>query len=332
MRKLDKSNMLKLNVLDDLLNDSPTANGMTELYLAQLKSFPQHKFKLYSGERLDDMVESIKQFGVLMPLIVWQKDDEYIILSGHNRANAAQIAGLNKVQVVIKENLTFEEATLIVTETNLRQRSFSDLSESEKALCLAQHYEAMKSQGKRNDLLNEIESLLTSSEIQTKSDNSRNSTSSETQTKLRADSKLAEEYGLSRDKVAKYIRISSLTSELLNLLDSGKVVFGAAYTLSFIENNDFQLAIYRAIENYGFKLDMKKAEILRQKFESGTLNESKIDLILLGELKQKEIKPKAIKLKSELAEKYFTDKKQSEIDSIISRALEFYFANGGDEN
>ena len=100
----------------------------------QMESFPNHRFKLYEGQRLTDMVDSIKQFGVLLPLIVWHTEDgKNIILSGHNRKNAGQLAGLTKGPVIIKENLTFHEARLIVTETNLRQRSFTDMSHSERA-------------------------------------------------------------------------------------------------------------------------------------------------------------------------------------------------------
>lgn len=99
--------------------------GIQEMDFAQMEPFPNHKFKLYEGQQLADMVESIRQFGILLPIILWH-----------------------------------DEAVLIVTETNLRQRSFGDMSHSEGAYCLAQHYEALKSQGRRNDLLDEIEMLL----------------------------------------------------------------------------------------------------------------------------------------------------------------------------
>ena len=329
--KFDKSKMMKLDLLDDILDTSSPSkaaagSGITEMALSQLQPFPEHKFKLYNGERLNDMVESIKEFGVLMPVILWHKDGDYYILSGHNRANAARLAGLQTVPVIIKENLTHEEAVLIVTETNLRQRSFSDLSESEKAYSLAQHYEAMKSQGKRNDLLNEIEFLInsTSSEIQTKSDSLQNTTLSESQTKLRSDEKLAQEYNLSRDKVAKYIRISTLIPELLSLLDENKIAFGVAYSLSFISDTTFQNDIYKSVA-YGFKLDLKKTEILRSEFEAGTLNKAVIDDIFFDKVDLKDTKPKAVKIKPELTQRYFTGKNQREIDSIIEKALAQYF-------
>ena len=116
--------------------------GITEMDFAVMEPLPNHKFKLYTGQRLWDMVDSIREFGILEPLIVWVHDGKNTILSGHNRQNAGSIAGLTKGPVIIRENLTYEDAILIATETNLRQRSFDDLSPSEKAYCLKQHYDA----------------------------------------------------------------------------------------------------------------------------------------------------------------------------------------------
>ena len=134
--------------------------GITEMDFAVMEPLPNHKFKLYTGQRLWDMVDSIREFGILEPLIVWVHDGKNTILSGHNRQNAGSIAGLTKGPVIIRENLTYEDAILIATETNLRQRSFDDLSPSEKAYCLKQHYDAIKSQGRRNDLIKEIEEFV----------------------------------------------------------------------------------------------------------------------------------------------------------------------------
>ena len=111
-----------------------------EMELSKLTDFPLNKFPAYEGKRLEDMVESIKNFGVLTPLIVWKKEDSYIILSGHNRKRAAELAGLKTVPVYIKENLTDDEANLIMGETNFRQQSFTDMKHSQKAFCLKQNF------------------------------------------------------------------------------------------------------------------------------------------------------------------------------------------------
>src|SRR5690554_1274394 len=145
--------------------------GVTEIELSKLKPFKNHPFKLYEGERLNDMVESIKEHGVITPLIVRPLNDgKYEILSGHNRANSAKLAGLETVPVVIKENLTDEEAMLIVTETNLIQRSFSELTHSEKARILAERHKAIKEQGRKTDLIKEIEMLSRADDLEENSD------------------------------------------------------------------------------------------------------------------------------------------------------------------
>lgn len=126
---------------EEITPDSKAKTGMTEIEISKLVPFLNHPFKLYEGERLNDMVVSIKELGVILPVVIRPKGEAaYEILSGHNRVNAAKIAGLEKIPVVIKEGLTEEEANLIVTETNLLQRSFSDLSHSERAIALCPFY------------------------------------------------------------------------------------------------------------------------------------------------------------------------------------------------
>ncbi len=300
--------------------------GILEMDFAQMESFPNHKFKLYEGQQLADMVESIRQFGILLPIILWHTEDgKYVILSGHNRRNAAQLAGLSKGPVIIREHLTYDEAVLIVTETNLRQRSFADMSHSERAYCLAQHYEALKSQGRRNDLLDEIEMLLNPHESR------ENATSSQVETRLRSDEKLGGEYGLSHAKVARYIRLAGLNTKLLERVDTGEIAFLAAYTLSFIEDGDKQGQIADLMENDSYKVDMKKAELLRNYYETGKLNDTSVVQILSGEKtrKSKTNKPQPVKVKPAVITKYFTaGQSAKEIEDTIERALALYFENG----
>ena len=123
--------------------------------LEDLIPFDKHPFKLYEGQRFTDMVDSVRVNGILLPIIVRPhiKEGKFEILSGHNRVAAAKEAGIKETPVIIRKNLTDDEALLIVTETNLIQRSFADLKHSEKAISLATHYEAMKMKpGYRSDL------------------------------------------------------------------------------------------------------------------------------------------------------------------------------------
>lgn len=321
---IDFDEMLGIEIQHDTA-PAPVQGGIVDMDFSLMESFPNHRFKLYEGQQLTDMVDSIRQFGILLPIILWYTEDgKYIILSGHNRKNAAQLAGFTKGPVIIRENLTYEDAVLIVTETNLRQRSFSDMSYSERAYCLAQHYAALKSQGKRNDLLAEIEMLLNPH------DTEGNSTSSEVQTKLRSDEKLGQNYGLSRDKVAKYIRISNLIEPLIFRVDSGEIAFLAAYDLSFVEDEAQQQRIADLMESDSFKVDTKKAELFHGYYKAGKLTDTAIVQILSGEKtrKPKSNKPQPVKIKPAVISKYFTPQQtQKEIEEVIDKALALYFEN-----
>src|SRR5699024_4282373 len=192
----EKPSVINLNELlgieEEIHENKIDITGSTEIEVSKLIPFRNHPFKLYEGERLNDMVESIKEYGVITPLIVRPMEDgRYEILSGHNRANSAKIAGLTKVPVVIKEGLTDEEAMLIVTETNLIQRSFSELSHSEKARILTERHNAIKEQGKKIDLINEIETLSNTDDLE-KGSNIR-----QMGEKNRSDKKVADSYDLS---------------------------------------------------------------------------------------------------------------------------------------
>lgn len=325
---------IDLTAFEDMLKFEPetetntplsslTQGGISEMNFEQMEAFPDHKFKLYEGQRLYDMAESIRQFGILLPMIIWHtEDNRNIILSGHNRRNAGKIAGLKKAPVIIKENLTMEDAVLIVTETNLHQRSLADMSHSERAYCLSQHYEAIKSQGKRNDLLEEIEKLLKPDEIED------SDTCAEVQQRLKSRDRIGQEYGLSRDKVAKYIRIAKLIPSLLQRLDREEISFLAAYDLSFIEDKNEQQKIEDFIESDEFKIDMKKAEMLRQYYEQHKLTDSVMVQILSGEKtrKPKSNKPQPVKVKPAVISKYFkSGESRQEIESIIDQALALYF-------
>ena len=341
----------------------PVSPEPPEMEFDQMKHFSEHRFKLYTGKRLEDMVDSIKFYGILQPLILWHRGDEYILLSGYNRRNAGMLAGLKKGPVVIKENLSHDEAVLIMAETNLRQRSFSDLRESERAFCLKQHYDALKSQGKRTDLINEIDALLnaddndgtsalsetvtrlgtgemlgagasTLSETVTKLQTEEMpgaagvSTLSETVTKLQTDEKLGEKYGLNRDKVAKYVRIAGLIPPLLERFDRGEITFLAAYDISFIESKEYQEILEEYLQG-GYRLDTKKAALFHSCAKEGNLTEKMIVEILSGEKSEtlEAAKSKTFHLKPNVISRYFTPvQSRKEIEETIEKALELYFS------
>lgn len=317
----------KLMSLADMFGEeekeiNSTNTGGIEIEISNLAPYINHPFKLYEGERLNDMVQSIKELGVIVPVVIQPKENGmYEILSGHNRVNAARIAGLTKVPVVIKEGLTEEEATLIVTETNTMQRSFSDLSHSERAAVITTRHKAMASQGLRNDIFNEIERLSNSHEIK------EEETFSPVGKKLRTHEQIGETYNLSKNSIARYLRISKLVDEIKEFVDSEEISIRAGVDLSYLLDEE-QILISDILISNEFKIDMKKAESLRAFSESKKLNEETAYSILSGELnkKPKTNKSSPIKLKPKLINKFFTaETKQTEIEEVIEKALELYF-------
>jgi ParB family chromosome partitioning protein len=299
--------------------------GTTQtLDIIDLVPFTNHPFKLYEGARLDDMVRSVKELGVVVPIVVRPIEGEYTheILSGHNRVNAAKLAGLTEVPAVIKTGLSDEDAALIVTETNLIQRSFADLTHSQRAVALKRHMDAISKQGKRTDLIDEIKRLSNPDEIR------ENGTSCLVGAKLnRADEQVGEQYGLSSRTVARYVRVALLSEPLQQRIDSEEIGLYPAVSLSYLTPNE-QTELERQLSEASYKLDMKKAESLRELSEGGKLTPEKMAQVLSGELNKKP-KPKtapAFKLKAKIYQKYFPgDTPQKEIETTIDQALAAYF-------
>lgn len=293
-----------------------------EIDIDKLVSFYDHPFKLYSGQRLADMVISIKEMGIMVPIIVREiKSDTYEILSGHNRVNAAKLAGLKKVPAVIKENISDDEAMIIVTETNLMQRSFSDLLPSEKAKALKIHHDALSRQGARTDLINEIKNLMKSSQIKDYE------TCSQVGNKLKTIEIIGENYNLSKNSVARYIRLNYLIEELLERVDKGEIAFIPAVTISYI-SEEHQRIINSLMEKYNYKLDMKKSRLLKEYEEKKKLCKESISKILSSEILKTNKKKNVsfIKIKSKIINRFFIHEQEAfEIERVIVKALELYF-------
>lgn len=311
---------------------SATIKGDTVYYLPVDKLFPykSHPFKLYTGQRFDDMAESIKANGVLVPVIVRPIDDfTYEILSGHNRVAGAKEAELEAVPAIIRENLTEEEALLIVTETNLLQRSFADLSHSERALTLTMHHEAIKKQGRRTDLISEIEFMLKANNINVFE------TSAPLVTRLRSDEKTAKDYGLDRGTVARYIRINKLIKALKERLDNAEFAIRAAVSLSYLQDSEQEI-VEDILDSSHYVIDMKKADAIRAATGKRELDHETVEQILAGAKKPKPAASQpSFKLKNKIVAQYFSpDQKPDEIEAIIVKALDYYYANikeNGDE-
>ena len=283
-----------------------------EVELDKLVAFDKHPFKLYEGQRFTDMVESVRANGVIVPIVVRsyiKEEGKYEILSGHNRVAAARKVGLKEVPVVIRKKLTDEEALLIVTETNLFQRSFVDLKHSERAVALSVHNEAMKKKpGYRTDLLTEIEEL----------------TCAPLGHGLRTRDKLGEQYSLGKTTIARYLRVNKLIPSLKERLDNDNIGMRVAEALSYlrIEEQD----IVENLLAMGTKINTKQADTLKAESGKGEINLEKISKIMSSDYYPGKVKP--VKLSGQFLERYsLQEKSPEEVEKIIAEALEQYLSN-----
>jgi ParB family transcriptional regulator, chromosome partitioning protein len=283
-----------------------------EIELNKLVSFDNHPFKLYEGQRFTDMVESIRANGVLVPIVVrpYAKEDEkYEILSGHNRVTAAREVGLDKVPVIIRKGLNDNEALLIVTETNLIQRSFADLKHSEKAVILTTHYNALKKKsGYRSDLLAEIEQL----------------TCAPLGTGTRTREKIGAQYSLGKTTVARYLRVNKLIPSLKERLDSSEIGMRVAEALSYLRVKEQN--IIEKLLGDGMKININQADKLKIESEKSNITLTNISEILSSGYFPEKIKP--LKLSGQFLSQHFNpDQSIEEIEKIIAKALDQYFTN-----
>lgn len=305
--------------LGTLLSSPANQNAQVQqIPVGMLEPYHNHKFQLYTGERLDDMVDSVKKNGVLIPIIVQPiSSGRYEILIGHNRWNASKLAGNPTVPAIVKEGLSEEEAEMYVIESNLMQRGFDNLRISEQAAVLAMRHKEMFSQGKRNDIIRELQLL----------ENPQLADENEVKPQTTSD-KIGSEYGMSRNSVARLIRIDTLHDTIKEWIDAGLSI-RAGVELSYIEPDGQELLVehladsdFSAIRKL---LTEKTAKALREAFQSGLITEPDDIPIVL----KKTVKTAAIsfKIDSAITQRYFTKgESQKEISETIEKALELYFA------
>lgn len=297
------------------------------LPIAKLHPKKNHKFQINLGKKNDDLLQSIKEFGVLEPIIVQPLGlgNEYEILAGHRRTAMAQEAGLQEIPAVIKTGLTEAEADLIETETNLLQRSWADMSHSERAEVINAHYNATNFQGVRKGFLEQINEEIKSLANPVNSMAEEDLSQVATKGNLRASGKA---YELSKDTVARYLRIYTLSSELKDRMDLDEIAYVAGVEISYLSPEHQQL-LDDLLDAY--KVDIKKAQDLRKLETQGKLNEDSMKDILSGKQLKKPGRPKAFKIQGMIIQKYFKEgTRQKEIEEVIEAALEAYFKERGD--
>lgn len=212
------------------------------------------------------------------------------MLAGHNRMNAAQIAGMSEVPAIVKTDLSDEEAYVYVIETNVIQRSFTDLAPSGKAAVLSARYEKVINQGKRNDILREIEEIGTCEHDVHKS-KSRDG--------------IGEEYGMTGRNIARYMRVDKLIRPFKDRLDAGDMTLTAAVELSYLSEDEQE-----AVAAQDVKVDAKTAKAVRT--ATGELTEEKMEEILHLAKASTQAKMISVKMPAEAEEKYFSGLKAKE--------------------
>ena len=205
-----------LTSVDDLFStqesrDEAKLERVINLSPAEISDFPNHPFKVRMDEEMQQMAESVKEHGVLVPALVREKPDGgYEMIAGHRRKRAAELAELSKIPCIVR-NLTDDEAIIVMVDSNLQREK---ILPSEKAFAYKMKLDAMKRQGQRTD--------LTSSPLATKF------------SKKRSDQELAELVGEGKDNIRRYIRLTYLLPEMLDMVDDGKIALRPAVELSYL--------------------------------------------------------------------------------------------------
>lgn len=293
-------------------------NGQTMILAEKIVPFHNHPFRLYEGKRFDDMVDSICEHGVLIPVIVQKIADGYEMLSGHNRWNAAKIVGIKEIPAIVKENLTEREAYAYMIETNMLQRSFDDLLPSEKAAVLAERYEKVMCQGRRNDILEEIAMLNGMDAPETCGHNVHKSKSRDA---------VGEDYGMTGRNIARYMRLNQTTDQIKKMVDEGTMTMVTAVELSYLSEEE-QKQVCTVLDENGGKI--KNAQAVELHNEAGSLTADKVKDILVGDTQAKPVSD--AKMFAQIKKKYFKGKSTDEIMGVLEQALTTWFAREGEAN
>ena len=258
---------IRLSSLDDLFSTEETrqeaqADAGREkvrmIPLDELHPFAHHPFKVKDDEAMQDTVESVKAYGVLVPAIARPREEGgYELVAGHRRHRASLLAGLEEMPVIVRE-LDDDEATIIMVDSNLQRET---LLSSERAFAYRMKLEAMKHQGERRDL-----------------------TSSQLATKLRADQIVGAEAGVSKDSIHRYIRLNNLDQPLKDKVDSGELAFTPAVELSYLKPEE-QKWLQTALEVTQQTPSLSQAQRMKKESKEGTLSEQGVMDILSEEKK-----------------------------------------------
>ena len=277
---IDNGN-LALKGLDDLFSTEENRQEeqreqVQQIPIDDLHPFSNHPFKVLDDEAMTRTVESIAQYGVLAPLIARPRPDGdgYEIISGHRRQYAAKLAGLDTLPVIVRQ-MSDDAAVILMVDSNLQREH---ILPSERALAYKMKLEALKNQGARSDL-----------------------TSCQVGTKFRADESLAEDSGESARNVQRFIRLTNLIPELLDMVDEKKIAFNPAVELSYLDESQ-QRDFLEAMEDTQNAPSLSQAQQLKKMAQQGAFSYEKA-FDVMGQEKKSE--KDTVTIKNETLRKYF---------------------------
>ena len=259
--------------------------------------FPGHPFKVKMDDEMIALIESVKNFGIINPLLARKTNDEkYEIVAGRRRKFAALKVGLETLPVIVRD-MTRDEAIIMMVDSNLQRER---ILPSERAFAYKMKLEAMKRQGKRNDL-----------------------TSTPVVSKLRANEAVGLESGDSREQVRRYIRLTFLIEDLLNLVDEGRIALRPAVELSYLTESQ-QIYLFNIIGREEATPSHAQAIEMKKLSQKGKLDQNMIEYLMTQE---KPNQVEKIRITASKFDKYFSrGTSQSQIETIIFKALDEYYA------
>ena len=275
------SGSLALKGLDDLFSTEENRQEeqreqVQQIPIDALHPFTNHPFKVLDDEAMTRTVESIAQYGVLAPLIARPRPDGdgYEIISGHRRQYAAKLAGLDTLPVIVRQ-MSDDAAVILMVDSNLQREH---ILPSERAFAYKMKLEALKNQGARSDL-----------------------TSPQVAAKFRSDDAVAKDQGISGDTVRRYIRLTNLVPELLDMVDEKKIAFNPAVELSYLDESQ-QRDFLEAMEDTQNAPSLSQAQQLKKMAQQGEFSYEKA-FDVMGQEKKSE--KDTVTIKNETLRKYF---------------------------
>ena len=278
---MPKSNAnLALKGLDEMFSTEESRQEqkreqVQQIPIGELFPFKNHPFKVLDDESMQRTVESVEQYGVLSPLIARPRPEGgYEIISGHRRQHAAQLAGLDALPVIVRQ-MDDDAAVLLMVDSNLQREN---ILPSERAFAYKMKLEALKNQGARSDL-----------------------TSPQVAAKFRSDDAVAKDQGISGDTVRRYIRLTNLVPELLDMVDEKKIAFNPAVELSYLDTNQ-QRDFLEAMNDTQNAPSLSQAQRLKRLAQEGHFSYD-VAFAVMGEEKKDELDK--VVIKNDTLRKYF---------------------------